>query len=379
MLVLVVQTRRGRGEGLFLDLLGEDALGAQDAVVAAEVEVRHVAAHHGLDAGLVAGRTGDGHGVALLELDRQVDLVGVLHLRVVVVAARRGDAHGPALVERVDERRGDVHEQVADDAARPLRVAAPAEEHRRIPLGLARGPAPRVPVEGLARDDLVVDAVEPLAALGVAAIRGLREGRLADGVGGDQLLGLPVLAVLQELRAALEDVLRVGEHRRAQLERLLEVVGHRLFAVHIEPRRHRVDGLLAVPVLGRRDQDAVQLLLRGVHLAVVRVAPHIDALRLLRELDAALEVGSRDIADRHDLHALLAFLRERADALQVAVAHGGRARRAHADDCDADRLAILGARAIGAAHAYIALFLTTAACADARHRGGRAEGQHRAS
>ena len=106
------------------------------------------------------------------------------------------------------------------------------------------------------RIDLLMD-VEQADAL-VAVVAALRPGHLADAAVADRPLGLPIAVVGGGVGADLQHFL-VTADLVAQLDRLLDRVRHRLFAVDMLARFERIAGDLGVPVVGRGDQHGVDI------------------------------------------------------------------------------------------------------------------------
>ena len=93
----------------------------------------------------------------------------------------------------------------------------------------------------------------------IAIVAGVRPGHLADAPGFDRfvsgpirVVGGPVGADLQNLPGPLDGV--------AQLQCLLDCVGHRFFAIHMFARFHSVHRNLRVPMIRRSDQHGVDVL-----------------------------------------------------------------------------------------------------------------------
>ena len=314
---------------LLLDLVDEVLLRLENDVVAAEQQVRLVAADEHLEPRVVAHRAGHDHRVLSLELGGEEHLVVVLHVLEHVVSAAAGHAHGPASVDRPQHRRHHVRQEIADDAGRPRPVAAPAVVDVRVEGVLALRAAPGFPVEHLAGDDLGLDLVEPLAVLRVAAIARLRERRMADLAGRDELLRLAVLGVHHVLRADLQDLL-VGVDHATQVQRVLDPHRQGLLDVDVLARHDRVDRHRHVPVLGRGDEHGVDVLARQ-ELVVVAIGRDIDLLLLAALLLRRVEPRLAHVGQRDHLHLLATLLVGVHDPVEVAVAHAARPDETHAN------------------------------------------------
>ncbi len=117
---------------------------------------------------------------------------------------------------------------------------------------------------------------------------------------GEQLLGLGVEDGADALAADLEDA--IGGARGVDDLRPIGVeVDHRLFEVDVLARVHGVDGSLLVPVIGRGDEDGVDVL-AGEDLAVVAGGEEVRAPQLLRVGEAAVvAIGDGDELDAGNL------------------------------------------------------------------------------
>ena len=101
--------------------------------------------------------------------------------------------------------------------------------------------------------------VPPLAAVAIAVIAGLALHDVADLALGDHLVGHAPAGVGGRLHAHGEDLLGLLG-RLGDAAGLVDRVRHRLFAVDVLAGLHGVDRHLGVPVVGRGDQDDVDVL-----------------------------------------------------------------------------------------------------------------------
>ncbi len=155
-----------------------------------------------------------------------------------------------ALVERDKEGRHLVNEEITHDAGGDLAVSAPADVELGVPLLLADGLAPGVPVEVDPGLPVLVDAVVvPLARRGVAAIGDLAPQGQADLAGLDDLLGFEVLGLSGVLGADLQDHVRVALDHGAEAHRVGQIERHGLLEVDVLAGVDGVDGEVRVPVL----------------------------------------------------------------------------------------------------------------------------------
>ena len=195
----------------------------------------------------------------------------VRHLAILlqVDSARRGDAERELAADRQQQRRHRVVEEIGGDAARIVPVLAPAEVALGIERALRRRAEKRLPVERLL-GRLGIDGVVPLAAqVLVPAETAGRPHDLANQPVVDHFLRFPevihrrVLASdLQDPAARLDDL--------GDLACLVDGVGHRLLEVHVLALAQRFHRLRVVPVIGRGDDDDVDVR-PGAELAVVVV------------------------------------------------------------------------------------------------------------
>jgi hypothetical protein len=140
-------------------------------------------------------------------------------------------------------------------------VGVPVDPLREVPLVAKPAIPPDRAVAFLGRGwpGVGVDRPVELAFAAVAAVTRLAPHHLADPLGGDGLLGFPELVLAGALRADLKHAAGLAD-RIAAIDRLLHRQRQRLLAVHILADFHRLDRHLGVPVIGRRDEDGVDVL-----------------------------------------------------------------------------------------------------------------------
>ena len=157
--------------------------------------------------------------------------------------------------ELVDEQVG-VHAAAEVPVAAPLGVTGAVE--RLVGCQAEIGSEEHLPVDGLRGHVLEERVVPPLAPVAVAVIAGLALHDVADLPVGDHLVGHAPARVGGRLDAHREDLLgllgRLGDPAG-----LVDRVRHRLFAVDVLAGFHGVDRHLGVPVVGRGDQDDVDI------------------------------------------------------------------------------------------------------------------------
>ena len=223
-------------------------------VAADDLAKLHVVAHRGRDQDLAAfvvvGHDG-GH----------VGNVAAVILEVKAAGAddplREPNAHRDDQVgELVDEQVG-VHAAAEIPVTAPLGVLGAVERHVGSEAEL--GAQEHLPVDGLGVHVLAQGVIPPLAAVAVAVVAGLALHHVADLAFGDHLVGHAPARVGGGLNADGEDLLGPLD-RLGDLAGLVDRVGHRLFAVDVLAGLHRVDRHLGVPVVGRGDQDGVDIL-----------------------------------------------------------------------------------------------------------------------
>src|SRR5207253_4913295 len=122
-------------------------------------------------------------------------------------------------------------------------------------------------------------------------------GDLADGAGRDQVLRLLVQHRADALAADLENALRLLRCRD-DFRPVLVYVDHGLLEIDVFAGVHGVDGRLLVPVVGRGDQDRVDVR-AGQNLPVVARGEDVVAPELLRVGQAPVVT----VRNRHQLHA----------------------------------------------------------------------------
>src|SRR5581483_5368027 len=325
------------GAELLLELLLRDPLGRDGDVIhfALELPARHhhnralVAADQARDVLAVRHRGTQHERVALREFGDQVE--GVRHLALVledVDAARGHDLVRELRLAPADvERRDDVIEQVGRNAARVVPVLAEAEETVCVVRALRRRTEPHVPVNVIValplRAGVLSNRPVPFALDRIAVVRPLAHQQLSDHAVLDRLAGLPPLIARSRLRADLDDT--VGSFGGlVKTLRLLDRFGHRLFAVDILARLHRLNRNRRMPVVGGRDDHDVNVLARD-HFAVIEGGEL--GLALLFGLVQALAVN---VADGDDLG------RAGAGPDLHRPAHHGAAAPADADATDVD-------------------------------------------
>ena len=171
--------------------------------------------------------------------------------------AREADAHRQDQVrELVDEQVG-VHATAEVPVAAPLGISGAVE--RLVGRQAELGPQEHLPVDGLGGHLLEERIVPPLALAAVAIIAGLALQDVADLPLGDHLVGHAPARIGGRLHAHGEDLLGLLG-RLGDAAGLVDRVGHRLFAVDVLAGLHGVDRHLGVPVVGRGDQDDVDVL-----------------------------------------------------------------------------------------------------------------------
>ena len=145
------------------------------------------------------------------------------------------------------------------------------------------------------------DGVVPGADGRVAVPVGADHVELADDAGGKQFLGLGVDDGADALAADLNDA--IGGARGLDDLRPIGVdVDHRLLEVDVLAGLHRIDGGRLVPVVGRRDQDGIDILARE-NLAVVAGGEDVRPPELLAVGQAAvIAIGHGDEFDSRNLY-----------------------------------------------------------------------------
>ena len=124
---------------------------------------------------------------------------------------------------------------------------------------------------------------------------------LADGARGEQLFCLGVDDGADTLAADLKDAVR-GADGVDNLRAIGVDVNHRLFEIDILASLHGVDCGLLVPMVGRGDEDGINIL-AGKDLTVIAGREEIGAPQLFAVGKAAIvAVGDGDQLDAGNLH-----------------------------------------------------------------------------
>ena len=184
----------------------------------------------------------------------------VRHLAVVlpvVDVAEGEDALGLLHAHQLVRGRDEVHEEIRRQAARVVPEEPPLEEPAEVEVARRRGAEEPLEVDG-GRRGVRRDRVVPGARRAVAVDLALDERDLSEPAAPDELGGL--------LRAAHAHVLAADLHHLAALlggrdERLalLPRVRHRLLDVDVLAGGQRVLRHLQMPVIGRGDDDGIDV------------------------------------------------------------------------------------------------------------------------
>src|SRR5687767_4956295 len=150
-----------------------------------------------------------------------------------------------------------MHQEIASDAGAVLLPAAPPRECDRIEGPLGRRPQPGVPVEILRRE-IGRRRILPRPGWLIATERPLDEHQIAEHPLRDHLLRLGENLGAHALRPDLHDATALLRRVR-HFHSLRRRVRHRLLAVHVLAGAHRVDQDLPVPVVGHRDDHAIDV------------------------------------------------------------------------------------------------------------------------
>jgi hypothetical protein len=119
----------------------------------------------------------------------------------------------------------------------------------------------------------------------------LAHDHLADHAVGDGLARLPPLVAGSGLRSNLENALGLF-HRVDQLLDLLVGMAHGLFEVDIFAVVHRIQSDLGVPVVGRGDNDRIDI--RAAHHFAIIEVPFAFELRGVFALALLVDIAHRD-------------------------------------------------------------------------------------
>ena len=163
----------------------------------------------------------------------------------------------------------------------------------------------------------------------------------ADLAGLDDLDHAAIVVAGVDLRAHLRDGFLLGG-QAAHLPHFVDRMGQRLFAIDVEPAPQRPHDGNGVRVVGRRDDDGVEVLLLVEQLAEVDVG-----LGLRKALGHLAQVQRVDVAQGDDVLAgqvvdVVGPLVGHADAGQVQLFVGPacRQRRSRPSSVPADRVAV---------------------------------------
>ena len=199
-----------------------------------------------------------------------------------------------------------MDEKPGRDSTGIVKIADPIEIAFGAEGPFLRRPQKEVPIEVDARLQVGINGLEPIVILVVAGVVDLRDHDLAERAVLHILVGGLVGVVRHALDADLHLHARFanfGDHALGLFHR----VGHRLFAIDVLAGAGRIDGHLAVPVIGRGDDDNINVLVRQ-EFTVVLIRPAAGQLRRL--LRALVE----HVADRVDLDFVgLLHLEQRVD------------------------------------------------------------------
>lgn len=274
---------------------------------------------------------------ASFEVDAKRDLVGrvLVGLRVIIEAdheigdvaavlpvvrtAAREDALGAVGIHDVVDAAEEVDEQVTRDTGAVILVVAPTEEADGLEGALGCGADEAVPIDGGGRG-VVRDYVLPGAEGGVAVVEGFDHADFADFAILDHFTQTRVKNVADALAADLED-LAGGLLGGDDLVAIGGVLDHGLLTIDVLASLEGVNSLGAVPVVGRGDDDGVDVG-AGQEFAVVAGGEDLLAESLFCVGEAAfVNVGDSDEFDAG----------YGGDGLDVSEAHV-----AHADAADTD-------------------------------------------
>ena len=189
----------------------------------------------------------------------------------------------------------EMDEEIAGHAAAVGLPFAPLEEVLGVPWDFGGGAEEARPVAGFGAG-VGRNGVVPGADGGVAVPAGGDHVELADGAGGEELLGLGVDDGADALAADLKDAVG-GAGGVDDLGAVGVDVDHGLFEVDVLAGVHGVDGGLLVPVVGRGDDDGVDVF-AGEDLVVVAGGEDVVAPELFGAGEAAVvAVGDGDELD----------------------------------------------------------------------------------
>ncbi len=193
----------------------------------------------------------------------------------------------------------EMHEEIAGDAGGVVLPLAPLEEALGGERDFGGCAFEARPIAGFG-GGVERDGVVPGADGGVAVPAGGDHVELADGAGGEELFGLGVDDGADALAANLENTVG-GVGGFDDLRAVGVDVDHRLFEVDVLAGLHGVDGGALVPVVGRGDEDGVDVF-AGEDFVVVAGGEDVLAPELFGVGEAAVvAVGDGNQLDAGDL------------------------------------------------------------------------------
>ena len=228
---------------------------------------------------------------------------------------------------RLDDSGHAVDKEVGRDSARIVPIASPLEETARIPRALGGRPLPGGPVQIGPRIGVRVDIVGPEVVGVVSGVVDLGHDQFAQDSLPDIAAGDLVGFVRHALHPHLQFQLG-APHPSHHLLGLPDGLGQRLLQIDVLAGVQGVQSHTVVPVLGRGNQDVVQLLLG-------QKGPVVGVGRAAGQRGRGIQAFAEDVANcRHlDVGAVLHVQQ----GLHVRVAH------AAASD-DPDQKALIGPR-----------------------------------
>ncbi len=187
-----------------------------------------------------------------------------------------------------------MHEQVPGKALAVVAETPPAKKAHGIERPFRRRPQKRIPVDGLLAG-IRRNGINPGASGRVAVPLRVNGVHLAQPSRGKNLSRLGVEDGADALAAGLEDA-PTGLNRVDHREAVGHGVGHGLFAIDIFAGVHGGNGNPAVPVVGRADDDGVDIFARQ-NLFVIPGGEDLGAVHFFHVREAAVVA----IAGRHQL------------------------------------------------------------------------------
>ena len=185
-----------------------------------------------------------------------------------------------------------MDEEVASDARSVVLIVAPTEEANRVEGAFGGSSQKTVPIN-IFRRGVERKRVLPSSDRGVAIPPRFDHVHLADGARGDEILGLLIDDGTDALRADLKDAIVLLGGFDDGLT-VVDLLDHWLFAVDILACRHCVDGDFRMPVVGRPDDDGVDVR-PGENFAIVARREDVVAPTFFGASEASVvDVGDGD-------------------------------------------------------------------------------------